>query len=95
MRKRITFFLIATGAVAAVHYLLVQGLTHLITSGSAAPKAIVLPVLWLLTAPMNFLLSSSFGGKLSPIQFQLFFTANSLLWGLASGVAIVRRWKHE
>ena len=96
MKRRITFFLLVTLAASLAHYLIVLGLTQVVVYGTGAASALFVPVLWLLTAPMNFLLSSSFGHTLSPTPLQVLFTANSLLWGFAVGAIILwRRLRYE
>src|SRR5262249_1913546 len=94
MKRRITFFLLVTLAAALAHYLVVVTLTQVVTSGlsgNGVSAHFLVPVLWLFTAPMNFLLSSSFGHTLSPIPFQVLFTANSLLWGMLVGTIVLWR----
>ena len=91
MKRRITFFLLVTLAAALAHYLVVLTLTQVVISGLSANSVsahLLVPALWLFTAPMDFLLSSSLGHTLPPIPFQALFTANSLLWGLAVGAII-------
>ena len=96
MRRRVIFFLVVSALASVAHYLLVLGLSHVAISGSVPLSSFTVPVLWCLTAPMNFLLSSSFGRSLSPTPLQLIFTANSVLWGLViSGVVVWRSLRHE
>ena len=95
MNKHAKLFLLVALAAGLAHFLIVQGLTLVVASKSGGASLILVPVLWVLTAPTNFLLSSSFGRTLSPVPFNVLFAGNSLMWGLAiSGVASWRR-KYE
>ena len=95
MNKHAKLFLLVALAAGSAHFLMVQGLTLVVASKSGGASLILVPALWVLTAPTNFLLSSSFGRTLSPVPFQVLFAGNSLMWGLAiSGVASWRR-KYE
>jgi hypothetical protein len=94
MKRRLAFFLLVALAGALAHYLIVFLLSDVVLRGGA--PAFVIPVLSVFTAPMNFVLSSSFGRTLSPVPFQVLFTANSLLWGSAVGAIILwRRLRYD
>ena len=96
MKGRISFFLFVTLAASLANYLIVLGLTQVAVHGARPSSSLLVPVLWLITAPMNLLMSSSFGHSLSPTPLQVLFTVNSLLWGLAvGGVILWRRLRYE
>ena len=94
MKRRITFFLFVTLAASLAHFLVVVALSEVVLGGGA--PSFLVPVLRMLTAPTNFLLTSSFGHTLSPLPLQILCIANSLLWGLAiAGVILWRRLRYE
>src|SRR5689334_13546119 len=94
MNRRVSFFLLVTLAASVAHYSFVMGLSQLVMAGGV--MTIGVPVLWVFTAPMNFLLSSSFGLSLSPTPFQLLFITNSFVWGSAIGaVTLWRKLRYE
>jgi hypothetical protein len=97
MKQRLIFFLLTMLAGSLLHYLIVFVLSIPLISASPSPSAFFLvPLLWVLLAPMNFLATSSFGQSLSPVPYQLLFVLNSLLWGLAIGAVVLwRRLKYE
>lgn len=95
MEKNLKLFLVSVLLASVAHYLLVLGLSH-VTGGSDRFPALAVAILWALSAPMNFVLSSSFGHSLAPAPFQLLFAANSLLWGLLiGGIVSWGRLRHE
>jgi hypothetical protein len=92
MKRHLRFFALMAAAISFIHYLLVLSLGHLALFGSPGITAISAPVVWLLTAPMNLLLTSSFGHSLSPAPLQILYILNSVIWGsLFSGIVLWRR----
>jgi hypothetical protein len=92
MKRHFLFFALMAAAISLLHFFLVSGLTHLVLFGSGGVAAFTAPVLWLLIAPMSFLVKSPFGRSLAPVLLQILFIANSVIWGsLFSGLVLWRQ----
>ena len=90
MKRAIIFFLFATLAGALAHYLIC-----LLVSWSGGGSGFVgFIFLWILSLPMKYVILSPFGQSLSPLPYDMLFIANSLLWGLMLGTAMLW-WKHN
>src|SRR6516162_1458621 len=96
LRRHLKSFLAVAVLVSLAHCLLVSGLYYLTFSAPEPLSTLLNGVLWCLTAPISFLLSSSSGRTLSIAPLTFFFATNSVLWGLAiSGVVVWRKIKCE
>jgi hypothetical protein len=94
MKERTKFFFLVTLAVALGHFLIVLLLSLVAFSGRSSPLlSLIIPILWLLEAPMNLL---NWTSTLPPMLSQVPFIANSLIWGCAVGaISLWRRVRYE